>query len=154
MSAQRIYLDQKTANKNTYIDTPKLSMGLIGGSAGLIQKRTDGKVYLVEGPETGASIAQVKTESSVYCTFGLGNLRKLGDFIKANNFEEVILAADNDGDSINTKNLIDAAIKELNEQSVNINVIYPPVLDGFDKSDWNDILVLLGKEKLTQLLEK
>jgi len=64
------------------------------------------------------------------------------------------LAADNDGDSINTKNLIDAAIKELNEQSVNINVIYPPVLDGFDKSDWNDILVLLGKDKLTQLLEK
>ena len=75
--------------------------------------------------ETGASLAQVKTESSVYCTFGLGNLRKLGDFIKANNFEEVILAVDNDGDSINTKNLIDAAIKELNEQSVNINVILP-----------------------------
>ena len=69
VSAQRIYLDQKTANKNTYIDTPKLSMGLIGGSAGLIQKGTDRKVYLVEGPETGASIAQVKTESSVYCTF-------------------------------------------------------------------------------------
>ena len=154
VSAQRIYLDQKTANKNTYIDTPKLSMGLIGGSAGLIQKGTDGKVYLVEGPETGASIAQVKTESSVYCTFGLGNLRKLVDFIKANNFEEVILAADNDGDSVNTKNLIDTAISELKQQGIDIKVMHPPLIDGFDKSDWNDILVLLGKDKLTQLLEK
>ena len=141
-------------DKNTYIDTPKLSMGLIGGSAGLIQKGTDGKVYLVEGPETGASIAQVKIESSVYCTFGLGNLRKLGDFIKANSFDEVILAADNDGDSVNTKNLIDTAISELKQQGIDIQVMNPPLINGFNKSDWNDILVLLGKDKLTQLLEK
>jgi hypothetical protein len=113
VSAQRIYLDQKTANKNSYIDTPKLSMGLIGGSAGLIQQGSTKIVYLAEGAETAASIAQVKKDDWVYCTFGLGNIRKLGNFIKSHNFEEVMLAADNDGDNLNTKKLIANAIDEL-----------------------------------------
>jgi hypothetical protein len=88
------------------------------------------------------------------CTFGLGNLRKLGSFIKSHKFEEVILAADNDGDNLNTKKLINDAIDELGKQNIDLNVIYPPLLDGLDKSDWNDVLVLWGQQKLREYLEK
>ena len=154
VSSQRIYLDQKTANKNSYIDTPKLSMGLIGGSAGLIQQGSSKILYLAEGAETAASRAQVKKDDWIYYTFGLGNLRKLGNFIKLHKFEEVILGADNDADNPNTKKLIDDAIDELGKQGIYLRVIYPPLLDGLEKSDWNDVLVLLGQQKLRDYLEK
>ena len=35
---QRIYLDERTAGKNTFMDTAKLSKGKIESSAGIIQK--------------------------------------------------------------------------------------------------------------------
>ncbi|MGQ4004840.1 toprim domain-containing protein, partial [Francisellaceae bacterium CB52] len=116
VSAQRIYLDEQTANKNTQMDNPKLSMGLVSGSGGLVQKGTSDRVYIVEGPETGASIAIADKEASVYCSFGLGNLSKLDSLIKANNYKEVILAADNDGAGSNAERLTKEAQQQLEKK--------------------------------------
>ena len=66
----------------------------------------------------------------------------------------MILAADNDGDNLNTKKLIDDAIDELAKQGIYLKIIYPPLLDGLKKSDWNDVLVLLGQQKLRDCLEQ
>ena len=66
----------------------------------------------------------------------------------------MILAADNDGHNLNTKKLIDDAIDELGRQGIYLKVIYSPLLDGLEKSDWNDVLVLLGQQKLRDYLEK
>tara|TARA_B110000977_G_C10931719_1_gene437368 strand:+ start:133 stop:777 length:645 start_codon:yes stop_codon:yes gene_type:complete len=146
--------DTKMSLSDDSIKPSFAQMIVIGGSAGLIQQGSTKIVYLAEGAETAASIAQVKKDDWVYCTFGLGNLRKLGEFIKANKFEEVILAADNDGDNLNTRKLITTAINELATKGIYMEVIYPPLPNGLDKSDWNDVLVLLGQQKLRECLEK
>lgn len=72
---QRIYLDPKTKNKNTFMTNPKLTKGVIKGSAGIIQTgKPNGKVYIAEGPETGASIALVKPDATVLVSLGIHNL--------------------------------------------------------------------------------
>lgn len=151
---QRIYIDSKTANKSQKIDTPKLSMGFVKGSAGLIQKGNNGILYIAEGPETAASISQIDKQSSIYCSFAAGNFIHLIDFIKAKKFKKAIIAADNDGDNKISKGLINDSIKAMKEQHINIKVVYPPLIEGTKKTDWNDILVLFGKDKLKEYLEK
>jgi 5S rRNA maturation endonuclease (ribonuclease M5) len=152
VSAQRIYLDEKTANKNTQMDNPKLSMGLISGSGGLVQKGTSDRVYIVEGPETGASIAIADKEASVYCSFGLGNLSKLDKLIKANGYKEVILAADNDGVGSNAERLTKEAQQQLEKKGVKPTVIEPKAIEGLSKTDWNDVLKSKGIKKVQKQL--
>ena len=152
VSAQRIYLDEKTANKNTQMDNPKLSMGLVSGSGGLVQKGTSDKVYIVEGPETGASIAIADKEASVYCSFGLGNLSKLDSLIKANNYKEVILAADNDGIGSNAERLTKEAQQQLEKKGIKLTVIEPKAIEGLAKTDWNDVLKAKGIAKVQKQL--
>jgi len=152
VSAQRIYLDENTANKNTKMDNAKLSMGLVSGSGGLVQKGSSDRVYIVEGPETGASIAIADKEASVYCSFGLGNLSKLDKLIKANNFKEVILAADNDGIGSNAEKLTKEATDRLHNQGVDIKVIEPESIEGLVKTDWNDVLKFQSIQKIQSQL--
>ena len=152
VSAQRIYLDEKTAKKNTQMDNPKLSMGLVSGSGGLVQKGTSERVYIVEGPETGASIAIADKEASVYCSFGLGNLSKLDRLIKANNYKEIILAADNDGIGSNAEKLTKQAQQQLEKKGVKLTVIEPKAIEGLAKTDWNDVLKVKGIKKVQKQL--
>ncbi|MBK2270193.1 AAA family ATPase [Francisella philomiragia] len=152
VSAQRIYLDEKTAGKNQFMENPKLSMGLVSGAGGLVQKGTSDRVYIVEGPETGASIALADKEASVYCSFGLSNLSKLDKLIKANNFKEVILAADNDGKGSNAERLTLEAKAELERKGVELKVIEPKALNGLAKTDWNDVLKEKGVEEIQKQL--
>ena len=152
VSAQRIYLDEKTAGKNQFMENPKLSMGLVAGSGGLVQKGTSDRVYIVEGPETGASIALADKEANVYCSFGLSNLSKLDKLIKFNNFKEVILAADNDGKGSNAERLTLKAKAELERKGVKLKVIEPKALNGLAKTDWNDVLKEKGVEEIQKQL--
>ena len=152
VSAQRIYLDEKTANKNTQMDNPKLSMGLISGSGGLVQKGTSERIYIVEGPETGASIAIADKEASVYCSFGLGNLSKLDRLIKANGYKDIILAADNDGIGSNAERLTKEAQEQLQKKGIKLTVIEPKAIEGLDKTDWNDVLKVKGIKKVQKQL--
>lgn len=152
VSAQRVYLDEETAGKNKFMENPKLSMGLVAGSGGLVQKGTSDRVYIVEGPETGASIALADKEASVYCSFGLSNLSKLDRLIKANDYKEVILAADNDGKGSNAEKLTKEAQQELESKGVKLKVIEPKALEGLAKTDWNDVLKEKGVKEIQQQL--
>ncbi len=94
---QRIYLDKKTANKASFMDNPKLSKGVIQGSAGLIQRgKIGGHLYLVEGPETGASIALAAPDATVLVSLGVNNLSKLSEVILSYSPSQVTIARDND----------------------------------------------------------
>ncbi|MCB1827144.1 MAG: toprim domain-containing protein, partial [Coxiellaceae bacterium] len=154
---QRIYLDQKTAKKAAFMDNPKLSKGVIQGSAGLIQKgKPGGRLYIAEGPETGASIALVDRDATVLVSMGVHNLPNLSPVISSYHPSEVILAADNDGKQAKTRETIEATFSKLqsslNTTTTHCRLVYPPSIEGLEKVDWNDVLVRLGADSVkTQL---
>lgn len=94
---QRIFLDSQTANKPTYMKNAKLTRGHLKGSAGLIQKGTNGRLYIAEGPETAASIAMADPQATVLASLSVSNLNNLVDKVKQYEPKEIIFAKDNDG---------------------------------------------------------
>ncbi len=126
---QRIFLDEESVNKATFfMDKPKLSKGIVTGSAGIIQEgKLAGRVYLAEGPETGASIALADTDATVLVSMGVHNLKNLSHVIKSYSPKEVILAGDYDGKDAATRQTTEQAFSDLKEQlpDVACSVIYP-----------------------------
>jgi hypothetical protein len=150
---QRIYLDEKTGNKNKFMDNPKLSKGILKGSAGIIQKGKDNKrIYLAEGPETAATICQVDKNSTVITSFGLGNMGELKNVIKSINPKQIIIAGDNDANhQIKEKTLKIA--QDLRANGYDTCVAFPEKIGNKEKTDWNDVLVLKGNEEVKKQLE-
>ncbi len=154
---QRIYLDRHTANKAAFMDNPKRSKGVMQGSAELIQQgRVGGRLIIAEGPETGASIALIDREATVLVSMGVHNLPHLAPVISTYRPSEVILAADNDGRHANTRETIAAAFSQLqsnlNTIPITCRLVYPSIIKGFEKVDWNDVLIQLGADSVnTQL---
>lgn len=138
---QRIYLDEKTGGKNTFMDTVKLSKGKIEGSAGILQKGIlNGQVYLAEGIETGASIAMANPKATVLVSFGISNLKNLSELVKRFKPIEVIIAADNDlkAQTISLKETKKAQAI-LSESGLHVTIKMPPSLPNKQKTDWNDV---------------
>lgn len=151
---QRIYLDENTANKNTFMKTAKLSKGQIQSSAGVIQKGDkQGFLYIAEGPETGASIAMANPNATVLVSFGLSNIQNLAKIIKNHYPKEVIIAGDNDSQTgSKTFELTQKACDALKEKGVQAMVIIPKQIKGFEKTDWNDVLKVQGISELRRQL--
>jgi conjugative transfer relaxase protein TraI len=139
---QRIYLDEKSANKNTLLEDAKLSQGQIRSSACILQKGEKlGAVYIAEGPETGASIAMADPKATVLVSFGLGNMSNISKIIKNQFPSHVIIAGDNDQQpKSKTFKLTLKAQELLGNQGIKSTVIFPKQIDGFEKTDWNDVL--------------
>ncbi|GGG06987.1 AAA family ATPase [Cysteiniphilum litorale] len=145
---QRIYLDPKTADKPSFMDTPKLTLGVIYGSAGFVniaaenEKGRKGRLYIAEGPETAASIAMADPKATVLTACGsAANIGKMKDMIERFNPSEVIIAGDNDGVTSQSYALTYEAQAALKAQGIDARVILPQNIEGFKKTDWNDVLV-------------
>ncbi len=142
---QRIYLDPKTADKPHFMDNPKLTLGVISGSAGFVNigsEKEKGRLYIAEGPETAASIAMADPKATVLTACGsAANIGKMKDMIERFNPSEVIIAGDNDGVESRSYALTYEAQAKLKEQGIDARVIMPKSIEGFKKTDWNDVLV-------------
>ncbi|PIR10216.1 MAG: hypothetical protein COV52_09665 [Gammaproteobacteria bacterium CG11_big_fil_rev_8_21_14_0_20_46_22] len=154
---QRIYLDKNTAGKATFMDNAKLSKGVIQGSAGIIQKGIKGgRLFIAEGPETGASLAMIDPDATVLVSMGINNLPNLAPVISAFAPVEVVLAADNDGVHSKTRKTTEEAFallqSNLNTTSISCRLAYPLEIAGLAKVDWNDVLVKQGAEDLKSQL--
>jgi hypothetical protein len=143
---QRVYLDEKTGGKNTFMDTAKLSKGKIESSAGVIQKGEKlGTLYLAEGPETAATLAMANPKATVLVSFGLSNLKNLSRIIKNHYPTEVIIAGDNDSLSKNnTFDITKQAQESLKKEGVLSKIIIPQAINGKEKTDWNDVHKIEG----------
>lgn len=151
---QRIYLDERTAGKNSFMGKAKLSKGYMKGSAGIIQiGRKHGELYIAEGPETAASVAMANPKATVLASCGIANIQNLGKLIK--NFEpnRVIISGDNDGNAKTLDTTKMAAIA-LKKDGINAEVIFPNKINGLDKTDWNDVLKKQGISELIRQLSK
>lgn len=152
---QRIYLDNRTANKNQFMQKAKLSKGVMEGSCGVIQKGMRGApLYIAEGLETGASIALADKNATVLCSFGVSNIKNLGAVIRKFNPKEVVIAGDNDGDFAKSQQSIDKTIDLFKQENINVRAIFPDSLQGKTKTDWNDIHRHLGIAEIQKQLTK
>ncbi len=142
-AVQRVYLDEVTADKNTFMDNAKLSKGVVQGSAGIVQRGTDDKVIIAEGPETAATLAVAYPKSTVLTSFSVSNLAELKPVIEALKPKQIIIAADNDGENAATRYQIEESAMKLGDQVI---VKYPAAVQGLQKTDWNDVLKGQGIE--------
>ncbi|WP_131783887.1 MobF family relaxase [Legionella gresilensis] len=143
---QRVYLDEKTGCKNNFMEHAKLSKGCIEGSAGILQKgEKRAALYLVEGPETGATIAMANPDSTVLVSFGLSNLKNLIALIKSFHPNEIIIAGDNDSNAkSNTLKITSEVQEHLQKNGMNAKIMIPKNIEGREKTDWNDVHQLKG----------
>ena len=130
----------------------KITFGVLKGNAAVIHRGQvhPDKLIIAEGPETAASLIEpldaIKKKRPVLASLSLSNVRNLRDLIA--NFwkpQEVIIAADNDGDN-------EAATKS---SSVNFDIMIEELAVKHDikctvkkplisKHDWNDVLKASG----------
>ena len=147
IGVQRTYLDEKTANKNTYFDNPKLSKGSIKNGA-VLQTGNNGIVYIAEGIETGASVALADKDATVLISMSVGNMKNMLKTIQSHNPTEVIILKDNDGENAKSDIGFKKAVEEYKKSGLTVSVKEPEMLDriieerGKDKAktDWNDII--------------
>ena len=151
-AVHKIQLDPTTGNK---IQSPnfnaKISIGTLKGSVGVVQIGRE-KIYLAEGPETGASIAMADPKATVLVSFGVNFIVHLVDvlkkFIQVTGAKEVVLAADYDGKDAPSDAIIQKAKSVFSENfapmGVTVSVIYPESKLNQQKIDYNDILKHIG----------
>lgn len=150
-SVQRIYLDERTAGKNTFLKDAKLTKGSNRGMPGVIQTGIKGgALYIAEGPETAASIATLHRDATVLVSFSVSNISQMATVIKTHAPQKIILAADNDGESSPSRKTTEKAVQALRSEGLDVRIAYPDMLEGKIKTDWNDVLVVKGKEFLQQ----
>ncbi|HAU0369103.1 TPA: AAA family ATPase [Legionella pneumophila] len=149
VSVQRIYLDEKTAGKNTFLKDAKLTKGSNKGAPGVIQMgKKGGVLYIAEGPETAASIARLDKEATVLVSFSVSNISNMVDVIHTHQPQQVFIAADNDGEDAASRKTTEKACVTLREAGIDVRIVYPNALPGKQKTDWNDVLVAKGKDAL------
>ncbi|HDV5785636.1 TPA: conjugative transfer relaxase/helicase TraI [Legionella pneumophila] len=146
---QRIYLDVHTGGKNQLMDNPKLSKGIIEGSAAILQKGMKGaSVYLCEGPETAASLTEAFPSATVIASLGISNIKNMAQLIQQIHGKEVIIAADYDGEQSRTSLMVTEAIDALKRQGIDVKIVSPEPIKTLTKTDWNDVLIHQGKESI------
>ena len=153
---QRIYLDPKTNNKTTDLEKAKLSKGTIRGSLGLVQKGIDETVYLVEGPETGASVACACPTSTVVSALSANNLYVVAPVLEMFQPKEIVIGADLDL-NLHTQFCINKAFRNIRTffgkryPECVVRLVYPGLAvqteeDEMKGVDWNDVLKKEGVE--------
>jgi phage/plasmid primase-like uncharacterized protein len=99
------------------------------------------RIFVCEGYATGATLAQLMPDASIFCAFNCGNLLKVATSIRANYPEHpIIIAGDNDHQKENSspqgnigkKKAIEAA------KAVGGSIFIPEFLSHETGSDWND----------------
>lgn len=157
---QRINLRPITGekDKSTLSGKGKMSHGLTQEFAVVVQRgEIGGRVYTVEGPETGASIASVDARATVVASLGVGRLKNLGKFISQFKPKELILAGDNDGQNAHSRKATQEAEIALKayfaKENTVVQSIYPAPIATLDKTDWNDVLDHRGAASLQKELQ-
>ena len=159
-AVQRVYLDKTTGNKNSFMleaKRAKISSGVMKGSAGVIQTGDkNGRLYIAEGPETAASVAMADPTATVLVSFSVSNMANLSGVISRLNSKDVIIAADLDSKNGNakstTRDTTEKAAQALRDSGIQTTVIYPKLLEGTKKTDWNDVLLTAGVESVRKQL--
>ena len=127
------------------------------GSAGIVQRGDSHKrVFVVEGPETGASVAAaVGAAHPVLAALSVSNLAGLADVIARFHPSEVIVAGDNDVDPEKASMKItrkSCSILQKKLSPLKVSLVLPNLRGQQRELDWNDVLLSEGIQSLEEQL--
>ena len=150
-AVEAIYLDKTTANKANF-EVDKRTYGKKSGSAievGRNTKSANNTTYIAEGLVTSLSIKEAIPNAHIYSVGSKSNFINI-DTSTLN--ERVIICADNDGIPYKSDKTLQKVVNNLQENGKVVDIIYPKMIDGYSKVDYNDVLLKLGKNEVhTQL---
>ncbi len=150
-AVQATYLDSdcKKIDKNSHA-IQKQTFGVLGGSAVTVKGTKSGSTLIVEGVETGLSLAQACPEKDVKILLGKSNLLHINAKDISKN---ITFCLDNDGKNIREDKIIFESAKRLREAGKQVNLVVPTTL-GNIKQDYNDVLKKSGVEPIKQDIQK
>jgi phage/plasmid primase-like uncharacterized protein len=131
--------------------TAKANLGISGSGAVIVQKGTlSGTVWVAEGVETALSIAQAKPDQTVMASLSVNQLKNVPISPEARN---VVVCADNDPASSNTKDNVIKAVESFLSQGLKVFMALPSLPKGMDEYDFNDLLKSGGSSAVQKDLE-
>eukprot|EP00092_Neocalanus_flemingeri_P034543 GFUD01037566.1.p1 GENE.GFUD01037566.1~~GFUD01037566.1.p1 ORF type:complete len:399 (+),score=89.26 GFUD01037566.1:60-1256(+) len=156
VNLQITYLDPITKNKHADVAIPKRTLGSFFDPEGFhsceISESIHHKFTLIcEGVETALSVLQAFPEDHIIATLGKHNFSRVDPDILN---QKIVLVFDNDGFDIKDDKVFNTASKRFVEAGKDVYIVLPPLLEGLDKTDMNDILVHLGEEGVYKAVMK
>ncbi len=131
---------------------PKISLGVLGQSAVVVQEGIDPTtVWVAEGIETALSVAQAMPHQTVMATLSVERLKNIA--IKPG-VEKVVICADHDGVHANSYNSVIEAVGHHLSKVSRVFMAMPSAIAGMDKVDFNDLLKQGGVASVKQILDK
>ncbi|XP_023324459.1 uncharacterized protein LOC111698374 [Eurytemora carolleeae] len=151
---QITFLDPLTANKHSQVLVSRRTYGgFSSGGVSTFCTISEGKsdvTYVSEGVETGLSLLQVRPHAHVIACLGKHNLPKLDP---QTTHHKVVLLWDNDGLEVKSDKVLLRSLEVLKNGGRRTYLLVPPLLQGREKTDLNDILLELGVEGLEDVLQ-
>jgi conjugative relaxase-like TrwC/TraI family protein len=157
----RIFLNRDGSKyRKPYIDesgktqqaTPKANLAISGSGAVIVQRGVlSSTVWVAEGIETALSIAEVKPDQTVMASLSVNQLKNIPISPKVRN---VVICADNDSASSNTKGNIVKAVESFLSQGLKVFIALPSLPKRIDEYDFNDLLKEGGIPAVQKDLER
>lgn len=153
---QMTYLDPNTGQKHQHVAISKQTFGSFHDPLGFhsceICENVGNKVtFVAEGVETALSVHQAFPEDHLIATLGKHNFTRI-DPETLN--QKVVLVFDNDGIDIGDDKVFNKAARRLAGAGKDVYIVFPPIIDGLDKTDMNDVLVHLGEEAVNKVVKE
>jgi hypothetical protein len=155
----RIYLNQDGSKLNEKFKdnqgslqpaTAKRNYGPTTGTTIKINEHYQSEITLVtEGIENALSIKQAQPDVNIISSFGVGQLKNLS---VDPGTKIIMLCADNDGLSVNTKRPMLEALQKWLEQGYQVKIAMPIAASLEQKIDFNDLLNNQGIQAIKQCL--
>jgi len=151
---QVTYLDPATGKKHPGVALAKRTFGSFSDTDGHHYceiSRTLGYEYtfIAEGVETALSVNEAFQEEHVIATLGKNNFIRIDPRVLN---EKVVLVFDNDGKDIWDDKILLRATERLIVEGKEVYIVFPPAIEGLDKTDMNDFLVHLGVEGVHKVI--
>ena len=154
---QITYLDPDTNDKHTHVQLARRTFGSFNSPHGhhhyceLVRRQNPNYSFVCEGVETALSVYQAFPDIHLIATLGKNNFARMDPKVLN---QKVVLVLDNDGVNLHEDKIFRDTCKMLQDQGKDVHYVLPPLIDGHDKTDMNDILIHHGENILHDVIVK
>jgi len=143
---QMTYLDPTTGKKHPGVALSRRIIGSFSDPAGYHYceiSKTLGRdfTFVAEGVETALSIYEAFQSDHVIATLGKHNFARIDPNVMN---DKVVLVFDNDGNNVWEDKILLKATKRLMIEGKHVFIVFPPAIEGLEKTDMNDFMIALG----------
>ena len=151
---QITYLDPAHPRKLEDANISRQTFGTFHSDQGhhfcqLVKNSSTNYSFVCEGVETGLSVFQAFPDSHLIATLGKNNFSRLDPEVLN---KKVVLVMDNDGIPLSSDRIFKETTQKLIDHGKDVYYILPPLIDGLDKTDINDVLVHYGEDGVHHLI--